>query len=382
MKQNKKPLVVVVDDEPDIVRYEFELKLESELGNRLRVKVDHPRDIEESLLKDADLVLVDFKIEKWCERDKQPVSLKPATGLALATVLREQVDDAMEAGRQTAFALHTAHLKSIKGRLPSAIAEHVVARLNNLEWVFQKTEEGRYNQMVILADAVRQLPSEWPSDFAESAAIVKRMLALESYSGSSDRCWRDVQECRVPIHSSVEDRRGILFLRWLLHEIMPYPTFLWAAHWVAARLGICVSDLHEVLRGESQLADELNSMRYLGILSGFMGDRWWCGALEDYVWELAGAGGDEGEVLHESLEKRAGMDLTPIDTNPAVVCLSERFEPTGQFMSPLTAVRIRPDHWPAFADSAWTDVETVRDNLFLLPMVDPLYQHHIDLGIE
>lgn len=379
MQKDPQSFILVIDDEPERLTAQFG----PSLGHQFQASVVKPQEVEKRHLKDADLVLVDYKLEKWLERDGQPVSLKPATGLALATVLREQVDRAGEGGL-TAFALHTGHLRDIRGRLPSATAEHVVARLNNLEWAFQKRGPRRHNQMGILADSVRQLPSEWPSDSTESVAVLQCLLALDNYDESSDRCWRDVQECRVPIHSSIEDGRGILFLRWLLHEILPYPTFLWEAHWVAARLGICVSDLREVLKGDNQLADELNSMRYIGILSGFMGDRWWCGALEDYVWDLAGAVGDEGEVLHKSLEKRAGMDLTPIDANPAVVCLNERFEPTGQFLSPLTAVRIRPDHWPAFADSAWMDVETLLDDPILRPLVDPLYQHHfkLRLGIE
>ena len=107
-------------------------------------------------------------------------------------------------------------------------------------------------------------------------------------------------------------------------------------------------------------------MRYSGILAGFLGDRWWRGALEDYIWELAGRHRAEEQRLREALTERAGMDLDPIDANPAVVCVDKELQPTGQFLSPMTAVTLRPGHWPPFADSAWMDVETVRDDPELL----------------
>ena len=372
MERRDKTPILVIDDEPDGLRHQVRL----EFDNRVNWLVVHPSEVRSSQLEEADLVLVDYKLDKWPERDEQPTSLKPETGLALAVLLREQVDRSPSRKGATAFALHTGHLDEIQGRLPLSTAEHVRARLNNLEWAFQKSESQRFDQMAILANAVRQLPSKWPTDPNDSTAIAKRLLVVNNNNELSERCWRDVRECRAPLHDVQEDRHGILFLRWLLHEVMPYPTFLWAEHWVAARLGICVDDLRLVLKGNSQLAEELNSLRYSGILAGFLGDRWWRSALEDYVWELVQ--GAEGQPLSESLSERAaGMEITPIDANPAVVCLNENFEPTGQFLSPMTALTIRPDHWPTFADSAWMEVGTVLDTPSLLTIVDPLERHRV-----
>ena len=370
MTHKEDTLILVIDDEPDELLDQIEL----ELSDKVEAIVVHPRDVEVTQLEDADLVLVDYRLDKWSERDAQTISLRPATGLALAVLLREQVDRPPQNG-STAFALHTGHLDEIQGRLPSAIAEHVRARLNNLEWAFQKSETRRFDQMVILANAVRQLPSKWPTDPNDSTEVAKRLLEVRNIDELSERCWRDVRECRVPLHDVQEDRHGILFLRWLLHEVMPYPTFLWKEHWVAARLGICVDDLRIVLKGSSQLAEELKSLRYSGILAGFLGDRWWRSALEDYVWELAGEHNAEGKILHELLTERAERNLNPLDAKPAVVCLSGDFEPSGQFLSPIVAVTIHPDHWPAFADSAWMDIETVRDDPALFSLVDSLDQH-------
>ena len=368
----EKPSILVIDDESGDLRFQLDLGL----ADRVTANVIHPRDVEMSDLESADLVLVDYRLDSWPERDEQPVSLNPATGMALAVVLREQVDRSQE-DKLTAFALHTGRLGEIQGRFSSATAQHVLARLNNLEWVFSKSESRRYEQMVLLADAIRQLPSQWPGDSYGSTSVVRQLLAMDENDETFERCWRDVRECRAPVHELTAGGHGILFIRWLLHQVMPYPSFLWAEHWVAARLRISVGALREVLAGNSNLARALESRRYSGILAGFLGDRWWRGALEDYVWELAGGHGAEDHRLREALTERAGMDLDPIDSNPAVVCVDRELQPTGQFLSPMTAVPLRPDHWPPFADSAWMDVETVRDDPDLLSMVDPLDRHRV-----
>ena len=374
MKVNtrNKPSILLIDDKPDDLRNKIAL----DLDDRAITNVVHPEDIEISDLEDADLVLVDYLLDSWSERDAQSISLRPATGMALAVVLREQVDR-FQKDRLTAFALHTGHLDDIQGRLPPETAQHVLARLNNLEWVFPKKGRHRYEQMALLAEAVRRLPSQWPEDSTgSSTSRVRQLLAMDEEANSFERCWRDVLDCRVPVHELTTGGHGILFIRWLLHQVLPYPSFLWEEHWVAARLRISVDALREVLAGDSDLAKDLKSMRYSGILAGFLKDRWWRGALEDYVWELDGRRRDEQSLL-EMLTDRAGMELSPIEADPAVVCVNTDFQPTGQFLSPMTAVTLLPDHWPPFADSAWMDIETVRKTPSLLAMVDPLELHRV-----
>ena len=368
------PSILVVDDEPDELRDAIALELE----DRANSEVIHPHDVELPHLEKADLVLVDYRLDKWKERDAHSViSLQPANGIALVAVLREHVDQSPK-DKLTAFALHSSHLDEIQGRLPTVIAQHVLARLNNLEWAFPKDERRRYEQMVLLADAVRQLPRRWPQNSDDSASEARDLLKMNKDNESFDRCWRDVVECRAPLSELTAGQHGILFIRWLLNQVMPYPCFLWETHWVAVRLGISVDALQQVLEGSSRLAEDLESMRYSGILSTFLGDRWWRGSLEDYVWELAGESEAEEQKLREALTERAGMDLEPIDATPPVVCLDANLQPTGQFLSPMTTVTLHPDHWPAFADPAWMDVETVRDNPHLLSIVDPLDRHRVD----
>ena len=375
MNNIEKPFILVIDDTPGLT--------DIDLGDRATTYVIHPQDLARSDLKDADLVLVDYALEYWSERDNlSTISLQPANGMALAVVLREQVDQKNEKDKLTAFALYTARLRDIKGRFAPATAQHVLARLNNLEWIFpktnsdsySKTNSDSYNQILLLADAVRKLPGQWSED---SDSMVQQLLDMDKDDESFERCWHDVKDCRVPVEELSGQEHSILFIRWLLHQILPYPCFLWAEHWVAARLRISIEALREVLEGDSDLAKDLNSMRYSGILAGFLGDRWWRGAIEDYAWNLVEGHTADVQQLRDALAECARMDLDPIKVNPAVVCVDKNWQPIDKFLSPMDTITLHPDHWPSFADSAWMDIETVQNDTTLWPLVDPLDQHRI-----
>ena len=373
MKNIEKPSILVIDDEPDKLRDQVALDVKDRAVNN----VFHPQDIDISDLNNADLVLVDYRLEDWSERDDLSIiSLQPANGMALAVVLREQVDE-NEKDKLTAFALHTAHLGDIQGRFPPETAQHVLARLNNLEWIFQKKDPDRYNQMLLLAKAVQRIPGQWSEDSVDSTEMVKQLLAMDEDDESFERCWHDVKDCRVPVEELSEGGHSILFIRWLLHQVLPYPCFLWAEHWVAACLGISIEALREVLEGDSGLAKDLRSMRYSGILENFLGDRWWRGAIEDYAWNLVEGHTANVQHLRDALAERAGMKLKSIAVNPAVVCVDKNWQPIDKFLSPMTAITLHPDHWPPFADPAWMDIETVRNDAALWPLVNPLDQHRV-----
>lgn len=370
---NSRPFILVVDDKPDDLRSDVELGLDDHAAFNVR----HPRDVAIKNLEEADLVLVDYVLDNWPELDSQEcIGLKPITGMALAAILREHVDRSNK-DRRTAFALHSAHIDDIRGRVPAKNAQHVLARLRDLEWAFPKTEPRRYDQMVILAEAVSRLPREWPDQGEDSTSQLKSLLHMDEEASWFDRCWREVQECQPPIHDLRSSGHGLLLIRWLLHQVMPYPTFLWEDHWAAARLHLPVDEFRTVIAEETQLSQDLKARRYSGILAGFLKDRWWRGALEDYIWDLAGGGSGDAEALRVALQERARKDLRFVEPNSSVVCLDQDFEPTGNFTSPAKALRLRPDHWPAFADAAWMDLETVLSNPTLAAMVDPFDQDRI-----
>ena len=172
----ERPAILVVDDEPDEL---LRNRLKLALGSNARLTLSHPSNIALSDLKRAHLVLMDYRLDDWEERDGQSVAFDVRTGMALAAVLREIADEETP-GRLTAIALHTAHLSDASGRIRRPHSSHVVARLNNLEWVFEKSgagpDAGLYRPAAQLARAVQRLQGGWPVDSSASEARTRKLL--------------------------------------------------------------------------------------------------------------------------------------------------------------------------------------------------------------
>ena len=172
-----------------------------------------------------------------------------------------------------------------------------MARLNNLEWVFEKkkkeTDPDPYSQVVELASAVRHLHGDWPSEARASEERACELLNLHEDVAWFGRSWREVRECQPPIYQLAGTEHGVLFLRWLLHQVLPYPSFLWDVHRVAIQLRMRVDDLERLIAMDGDLAQDLQQRRYTGILEGFLGeplvaycDRGLC--VEAWLWGVWG----------------------------------------------------------------------------------------------
>ena len=375
-RRDESPVILVVDDKPDDLRSPLKLALES----HARVTVRHPSDIELSDLTKAHLVLMDYRLDDWEERDGQTVAFNVRTGMALAAVLREAADEETP-GRLTAIALHTGHLADASGRIRRPHSSHVVARLNNLEWVFEKSDNELgpelYRPVGQLAHAAQRLQGDWPADSSASEARTRELLNPDDEAEWSARAWREVRECQPPVYELGGGPHGVLFLRWLLHQILPYPCFLWSVDWVAARLRIPVKDFERLMASDCDLARDLEQLKYTGILAGFLGDRWWRPAIEDYAWELGGESAGRPGEFEDRLGEKAREDLELVAPRDPVVCLDRDFQPRG-VASPQDAVRVRPDYWPPFADAAWMTVDGVSGDPELRAMVAPLDQYRVE----
>ena len=362
----------MVDDEADKLRSGLELRLEGEA----QVMVWHPQGVGREDLGRAHLVLMDYRLDDWPEREAQPAAFNIRNGLALATVLREAAD-ARANGRLTAVALHTGHLSDVSGRIKPTHSRHVVARLNNLEWVFEKSDPDRHQGMVQLARAAQRLQGDWPVDPSASEKRARELLKLDNRTDWAERAWRDVRECQPPVYELGGGHYGVLFLRWLLHQILPYPSFLWNVNWVAARLRLRVDDLERLMKSDRELARDMEKFKYTGMLAGFLGDRWWRTSVEDYAWELAGESSGRSGEFEDRLREKAGEAVELVKVRDPVVCLDEELRPRG-VASPIDAVRVRPDYWPPFADAAWMKVQAVKGDRELMALVEPLDQYRVD----
>lgn len=350
------PTILIVDDEPELQRSTLDL-LDADLASSF--KVLGPDEIKESDLKQANLVLVDFKLDEW----KQPVATDLIAsyipnGVALTTVLRQRVK---KAEKPIAFAIHTAVPEELAEPLVySDRRSHILARINNLDWVFQKNSgsdpTSTYKLCRQLAHAVSLLPPDWPiDDPARSRSKAESLLLLDRSASWAENAWDDVERCRPPLDELTQPAHGLLFMRWLLQKALPYPAFLLDEYQIAAKLCASVHSVRDALSGK--LSELLSPIRYTGILSDFLGPRWWRAGFGLFIRTIAGGELLTPDEVRDVLISKHEVHLVPLATVHAVVCLDRDYRPMDILEHPENCVRILPDEWPHYADMPWTTTE-------------------------
>lgn len=353
------PFVLHVDDEPgDLRPWQDEVVAQGHFD----LEVCHPNDVSEASLKRAALVLVDFKIQHWAERANAPaLALRPTNGLAVLAVLQEAAFD-LGPMKARAFALYTAVIQDVARELVHQ--PHIVARAHNLEWVFEKNGADnppaeRVRRVASLAKAVTALPTKWPGDDSgTAAAALHTWLGLQRDVPWFDAAWRAVRRCRPPIHEFAEHTQGTGVVRWALHRVLPYPTFLISAAHLAARLRVSLESLRTAVASE-EFDKVFGAVEYRGALGSFLGRRWWRAGVEHVIYEATtDSPGDLG-VLHAALKE--GIPSLACESAARLFpVLGRQFRTKDALAVERDVVEVRPDDWPPFADEAWalrTDLE-------------------------
>ncbi len=355
--------ILILDDRTD---EHSSIKLQLEQSDHIRVKVLHPQEVTVEDLLTAHLVLVDYQLEAWQERNSlDAISLKPPDGLALASVLRRYLYDREQAS-PTAFALYTGKIEKLAHPFPPDYREHALASINNLEWVFQKakpdTQTSVASQIIELADAVSVLPQSWSSGSeGQPMRQLAELLNIQFDEAQDEPLLADVEACLPPIHELSQWSHGLAVLRWLLQRILPFPCFLSDTFRLAARFRIDHEALRDALGEGKPLREKLDSCAYNGILANFLGERWWRSRIESFLWEITEGNSADVKAVQRAI-KEAAHDELLLSTPPdhPVVCVNTHYQPLNTFYTMEESVRIRPDDWPAYADQAWTTIELAR----------------------
>lgn len=369
MPQKNKPSILIIDDEPDKAR-----ALKTEIGNKATVEITSPEDlIEKTQITKADLILVDYRLDNWQARDSvESLCQKPMNGLALSAVLRSHVDDDKNAS-PTAVAILSGHLTDLSGGLPPEPRAHAIARAHSLEWAFSKANSQRETslayQVLSLASGVRELPSSWPiDDPKKSEQQIQELLLVPKNAIWFLKAWEEIQDCYPPVHELSEWSHGLAILRWLLHRILPYPCFLWDSDQLAARLRVTRDSLKQTIVKDSKLSHLLKPVRYQGILSDFLGTRWWRAGVESILWQITeGQSFDPQKTF--AIIKHHAPKVKALNLTQPVICLDRDYQPVNEFVDISAAVRIQPDSWPPYADQAWTTIEMAKQEPRLKALV-------------
>ena len=379
------PHVLFVDDndlaDPARLRRLFE---PAGIASRLR----HPEATIRSDLEWADLVIVDYFLSSWNERDEtDSVARSPFDGLAVAATMRSALlpglndrHPGMVPDRTVAFALWSSNLKEATFELPTVVLPHVFARENNLEWAFRRSdiEDGDgVGQIALLSRAVSELPEAWPTNRSGAEQQLFSMLGIGGVIDSS--YWVldaqiDVLGCRPPMHELSARSHGLALIRWLLHRILPYPCFLMDELQLRARLR--VDSLTGGDATDQNILAALEPYAYDGVLSGFAGPRWWRAGVEDWLFKATNSeSGNPRAVMEAAL--RGGAVAHTRWLRPVVV-IDGDLARSSEFAEVENTVRVRPDDWPVYADDAYALRRAAIDDPALAALVDPADRDLLD----
>lgn len=369
--------VLLIDDNPQLDPNDLSRHLST---FELDVRLHHPEDL---LLEDLgwpDLVICDYFLDNWAERDDVvSVSRAPRDGIAVISNLKSALLPPLSEripGQapepSPAFALWSSDLALASFDLPEPILPHVFARAVGLEWTFRRQEllDGPAgSQVASLAHAARTLPATWPS-LDNAAAEVNRLLGLGAIGNGSvpwvTEALAQLTACRPPMHELSERSRGMAIVRWLLHRVLPYPTFLVDPAHLAALVMLDPSDT--ALLPDGSLRESLAPFEYRGILEGFTGHRWWRAGIEQWLYEVTdGRPGSRSQI--EGAVRALGG--SPVDLRHPVVTLGPDLFPRDRLADLGDVVRIQPDDWPLYADDAFAHVADVLADARLHHLVDP-----------
>lgn len=323
-------------------------------------EVVFPGAVTEEHLRDADLVIVDYTIGNWTDNEKdRRISLLPKNGVALAAVLR-QYSEGLKTAPPTGYSLITADPRSL-GAMPAERRPHVISRLTNLEWFFDKRNGIRdASRIVSLGSSVRALPIDAALAFGTIDGLVD-ILGVPAGHPLRPRFEDDVARCRPPMHHIAERSHGLIILRWLLHRILPHTCFLLDQWHLAARLRVTPDSLSDAMANNKDLGAQLAEWSYRGPLADFDGPRWWRSGVEQWLWNGTGGQSADDDAVLRFLNNFAG-GLKPLQIRLPVVTIDSDFNPVLPFVSFDDVVAVHLDDWPSYAEPAYVTKQMLEEH--------------------
>jgi hypothetical protein len=355
LKQRTLPTVLIIDD------VESEGSAAKLLLAGVVKAVDRvPNSVSSDDLDKASLVLVDFRLTDWPQRDRQATpSLKPKDRIALVATLRSNLNSDPKRS-PTAFALRSGKLNELAGEFSPERREHAIARMIDMDWVFSKTQDANdfAREVASLATAVSKLPHPWPS-VDKSRRTLIRLLGLKRNFGWFNRAFGEVDKSNPPQDAAAQNSKGMALVRWLLHDVLPFPNFLIDERYLAARFHVTPQSMRQELAAKGgKVRRQLVEFEYQGLLHDFSGCRWWRAGVEYWIWRQTARKPFDKIALRE-LGRQLSPKLRSVPYQNPVVVLDDQFRPTDNLLDLTAVVQINPDDWPNTADPAWASIDSV-----------------------
>jgi len=292
---------------------------------------------------------------------------RPMDGLAVASIIRAHLrSDRFERHPPVGIALFSAKLSKVTPGFKNP-PEHLAARTADLEWAFNKSDAAtgapQAQRVKELAEAISHLAMRWETRAIqaneEAWSDLEKLLGLSTEVEWNPAARLQIERCHPPMHEMAEWTDGLAVVRWLAQRILPYPTFLIDERHLALRLGIQPKSFQEALQASPQFAEAIQSARYTGILSEFLGKRWWSTGIDSLIWTAT-----QGKSMTIDEVRRWLQNFTEITlaqcSDEYTLIVGPDAEQTEEIAPFDQCVQIQPDDWPPYAKPAWTTIERAK----------------------
>ncbi|MFF9717991.1 hypothetical protein ACF1DW_20765 [Streptomyces sp. NPDC014603] len=348
MKRPANPVVLVIDDEPEVQQgFSAVMGMEG-----LKVVVRRPHEVTASDLKEAHVIAVDYVFEWATLPHPQELSYWPADGLALAGVVSRHLT---RLRTRASVVLRTGAVSELAGDLPRQVRVPLLAAQSGLDWILEKGTTDNAENIRELADASAALEPFFGSEGSLTWNEGCDWLRLPT-SDWQEAALAEIQVCRPPEHVVASYTSGSAWLRWFTQRILPFPAFLVSDLRAATLLHVSLTQFRAITQSkDTELSRRLQGCAYNGHLAGLVEPRWWRAGLEHLVDELL-IEADPSLPVPDALASRyAALHGGPVQVLPyerPVVTIDADYKEDGvaEFEE---CVRLAPDAWPVFADEPY-----------------------------
>jgi hypothetical protein len=262
--------------------------------------------------------------------------------------------------------------------------EHRLAPRLDVEWLLYKPSETTPGRIFDLAHAYRDAIAATGTD-GLSLAEIMRFLACPSTTAWSDSVLGALRSARPPVseetlatqieeslpRESTVPSGAALLIRWLLHEVLPFPGLFLSDLYAAWTLGVTPKSFAALATKEpaTDWTRELQRARYNGPLVAFSTRRWWTPGLNELSWRIRRAADETGN-LQSALDQLAGEgQLHPSPIRDAVVVWNDDL--IEEDVTPIDeAVQVHLPGWPAEAFEPWMKRTEVAKDEVMASFVD------------
>lgn len=357
--------IVYFDDEPELIRAQIE-----RLGLTGFSVFDSLNEQERKVgfvqSNSADLLVLDFF---WGNQDDPDAARTDENGLSALQKWRRLLKDA-----RPATALVSSDIeKAISSKNPQK-RWHIDAEKLGVEWVGKKDEIERIVALATASENIRRTikSSRKPAISGSQRRATAPALSTLCFSvlkAPRNARWklsaeRQVDHARPP-QPPTEGNDGYSreILAWLLHKVLPYPSFLMSNQQSAVRLGITLASFEKLtsIRNRSKLGEQIKQTLYTGPLDEFAGKKWWRAGIDHLVWSQSQS--DDG--YEKSISKLGGRSLELFRLIDPVVLSDADLVETNEIAESSNCVRVQDEDFPVGVAWVWVRKSSVANNQVL-----------------